>query len=191
VGRNSEHDGRRLESNGFQKAGLKLPKFPVHNDDCGAIIHPDNTAKPVIEADDIACTEPEWMLVRHPDNGEKLGLRRVVERTFIAFHGDSSLRGGVAAVAFARVIVGGLVAKDAARVLPNLAVLIPMETDLRQHGCDFAGLFLRELNPNPISDNLRQPEKQGRFPLKQVQNLGGGQAAVRFPFLKIKSLQLA
>jgi hypothetical protein len=169
VGRDSEHGGRRLESNGLVKAGFELPKFPVHNDDRGAIIHPDNTAKPVIEADDIACTEPEWMLVRHPDNGEKLGLIRVFERTIIAFHGECSLcGGGVAAVAFAGVIVGGLVAKDAARVLPNLAVLIPMESDLRQHGCNLAGLFLRELNPNPLADNLRQPEKQGRFPLQEV-----------------------
>jgi hypothetical protein len=169
VGRDSEYGGRRLETDWLVESGFELPEFPVHNDDRRAIIHPDNTAKPVIEADDIACTEPEWMLVRHPDNGEKLGLRRVVERTFIAFHGDSSLcGGGVAAVTFARVIVGGLVAKDSARVLPNLAVLVPMESDLRQHGCNLAGLFLRELNPNPISDNLRQPEKQGRFPLQEV-----------------------
>ncbi len=99
----------------------------------------------------------------------KARLRRVGEKTFIAFHGDSSLcGGGVAAVTFAGVIVGGLVAKDSARVLPNLAVLIPMETDLRQHGCNLAGLFLRELNPNPLADNLRQPEKQGRFPFQEV-----------------------
>jgi hypothetical protein len=169
VGRNSEHGGRRLETDGLVESGFELPKFPIHNDDRRAIIHADDTAKPVIEADDIACTEPEWMLVRHPDNGEKLGLIRVFERTIIAFHGECSLcGGGVAAVAFAGVIVGGLVAKDAARVLPNLAVLIPMETDLRQHGCNLAGLFLRELNPNPISDNLRQPEKQGGFPLQEV-----------------------
>jgi hypothetical protein len=169
VGRDSEHGGRWLESNGLVKAGFELPKFPVHNDDCGAIIHADDTAKSVIKADNIASTEAEWMLVRHPDNGEKLGLIRVFERTIIAFHGVRSLcGGGVAAVTFAGVIVGGLVAEDAARVLPKLAVLIPMESDLRQHGCNLAGLFLRELNPNPISDNLRQPEKQGRFPLQEV-----------------------
>jgi hypothetical protein len=90
VGRDSEHGGRRLETDGLVKTGFELPKFLVHNDDRRAIIHADDTAKPVIEADDIACTEPEWMLVRHPDNGEKLGLIRVFERTFIAFHGGCS-----------------------------------------------------------------------------------------------------
>ena len=97
----------------------------------------------------------------------------------------------MAAVAGARVIVGGAVATDAARVLPDLAVPVPMEANLCQHGGNLAGLFLRELNPNPFSDNLRQPENQGCFPLKQVQNLGGGQVAVRFPLLKIKPLQPA
>jgi hypothetical protein len=97
----------------------------------------------------------------------------------------------MAAVTVARIIVGGLVAKVAARVLPKLAVPVPMKSNLRKQGGDFPRLFLWKLNPNPLADNLRQPEKQGRFLLKQVQNLFPGQPAVRFPFPKIKSLQLA
>lgn len=88
----------------------------------------------------------------------------------IFVHGWFSLRlcGGLTTVTVAGVIGGGAVAKDAARVLPNLAVLVPVEADLRKKGCDFPGLPLWKLNPNPFADNLSHAAQERCFVVQQV-----------------------
>ncbi len=78
------------------------------------------------------------------------------------------LHGGVGAITGARVVIGGAVATDAARVLPDLAVSVPMKANLREQGRDFLRLLLRELNPNPLSDNLRHAEKKRGFPFQEI-----------------------
>jgi len=98
----------------------------------------------------------------------------------------------MAAVTLARVVVGGSgLGINPARVLPELAAVVPMESNLRKQTCYLAGLTFRELNPNPLPDNLGHAAKEGCFPLKQVQDFRRGQLAVLLSFRKINSRQLA
>jgi len=87
LGRDTEHGGRLLESNGLVKARLKHARLAVHNHNRRAVIDADDTAKPVVYADDIAWTKPSgWRLAVPPDNADKPGLSGVARRFLGPFH---------------------------------------------------------------------------------------------------------
>ena len=71
-------------------------------------------------------------------------------------------------------------AESSARVLPRLALTVPMETKLRQLLPQSRGGLLFELNPNPLADNLGEIKQVGIDGVQQGQNLVGGM--VRFFF---------
>ena len=89
--------------------------------------------------------------------------------------------GEVAAVTLARVERRPLIADRAARVLPCLPSVVPMEPKLRQNAGDGRRLLIRELNPNPLPNNLGNLKKAGRFTAKQRQQFVGFQRPVRVP----------
>ena len=60
----------------------------------------------------------------------------------------------MAAVFLAGVNAGALLTIGAARVLPKLALVVPVETKLGESGRDGRRLAVGELNPNPRADNL-------------------------------------
>jgi len=62
--------------------------------------------------------------------------------------------GGVTGAVFLAGVAGAALGHLAARVLPGLAGVVPMETKLRKLGGDFLGLAVGELNPEPLADNL-------------------------------------
>ena len=82
---NAERGGRRREPHRLVKARFEFADWPVHNDHRRTFIHAQDTAKPLLKADDIAGAEPEWMLLGLPDDADKLGLVRVVELFPCAF----------------------------------------------------------------------------------------------------------
>ena len=63
----------------------------------------------------------------------------------------------MAAAVFAARVAGAAQGELAARVLPRLPLVVPMEADFGKLGGDLAGLLLVELNPNPIPDNYQTP----------------------------------
>ena len=69
----------------------------------------------------------------------------------------------MAAVFLAGVNGGALVSNHAARVLPRLAGVVPMETKLGQNAGDFGRLLLLELNPNPFANHFGQFKKARGF----------------------------
>ena len=72
------------------------------------------------------------------------------------------------------IFVAGITAaagdKLAARVLPELAFAVPMETKLGQRGGDVARGLVVKLNPNPLANYLGQFPKARGFIVKQVAN---------------------
>jgi len=83
LGRDVEHCGPWLETNGLVKASLKNPHWPAHNDNRRALAHTDNAAKAMVVKDDIPCTKPERMGECRPDDS-KLNLVRVNKAAFLA-----------------------------------------------------------------------------------------------------------
>jgi hypothetical protein len=83
-------------------------------------------------------------------------------------------------ILFARV---GLTAQTelAARVLPRLALTIPVETKLRQLLPNFGGGLFLERHPNPLANHLGQPIRDGQLRVQQVQHLRCRQRPVLFP----------
>ena len=76
----------------------------------------------------------------------------------------------------------------AARVLPRLALAIPMETELGQllvaappAKVVRAGRAVGKPHPNPLANHLGQPIRGGQLGVQQVQNLRQGQGAVLLP----------
>lgn len=61
VGRNAEQRWRRLESNRLVKPGFKIPDRTVHDHYCRAFVDANDPAKPVVEPDDIAGSQPKRM----------------------------------------------------------------------------------------------------------------------------------
>jgi hypothetical protein len=59
-------------------------------------------------------------------------------------------------------------------MLPNLSFPVPMKAKPRKLGGDGRGLFLLELNPNPLANNLTQFPKAGRLVIKHVQDFISG-----------------
>src|SRR5579862_7647030 len=85
----------------------------------------------------------------------------------------------VAAVFHARVIIRPVVGNRAARMLPRLAVVVPMKTKFGQSSSDLARLLLREGNPNPLPNHFRQLVKLGCFLLQQLQQRHRFQLPIR------------
>ena len=70
-----------------------------------------------------------------------------------------------------------------ARMLPDLAAVVPMEAKLREFSGDLAGLFFLELNPNPIPNHLGNFPKFRGLGLQKLQNPRQRQRAVKLAFL--------
>jgi hypothetical protein len=98
-------------------------------------------------------------------------------RSLYGFH----VGGEVAAVTLARVERDPLFSHAPAWVLPRLPGVVPMKPKLGQNAGDGRGLLVRELNPNPLPNNLGNLEKAGRFATEQGQQFLGFQCPVRVP----------
>jgi hypothetical protein len=85
----------------------------------------------------------------------------------------------IAAVFLARVNARRLVAKQAARMLPSLARLVPMKAELGQNACDLPRLLFTELNPHPLSNHLGQGKKARCFIAEQRQQFVSAKRTVR------------
>jgi len=88
--------------------------------------------------------------------------------------------GKVGTVSAAGVEIDGI--RDlAARVLPQLAAVVPMEAKLGQFSGNLAWLLAVELNPNPLPNYFCQFPKAGRLRPQQVQHSFQRQTAVILP----------
>src|SRR5665213_3484299 len=79
----------------------------------------------------------------------------------------------IGVIFLARVLTGGG-HKLPARVLPDVAFPVPMETKLRKCGGNLRGLPVVKLNPNPLADNLAQFPKARGLVVEHVNNLRRG-----------------
>ena len=77
----------------------------------------------------------------------------------------------MAAVFLAGVNGGALVGIRAARVLPSLAGVVPMETKLGQNASNFGRLLLLKLNPNPFANHFGQFKEARGFRAQQREQL--------------------
>ena len=77
----------------------------------------------------------------------------------------------MAAVFLAGVNGGAFVAIRAARVLPRLAGVVPLETELRQNAGDFGRLLPVKLNPNPFANHFGQFKEARDFRAQQREQL--------------------
>ena len=82
-------------------------------------------------------------------------------------------------------------AELAARVLPRLALAIPMETKLRELLPNLGGGLFLELNPNPLPDYLGQAIGGGQLLVQKGQHLRRRQCAIGFPCFRINRRQVA
>src|ERR1041384_5499821 len=96
------------------------------------------------------------------------------EREGRARESGGHLVGGEVGAVLGAGIGGAAGGELAAGVLPCLPLGIPMETKLRERGGHVAGLFFRELNPNPLADNLGDLEEAGLLGAEQVEDAVGG-----------------
>ena len=69
----AKRDRWRMETHLLVKARGEFPCPPVHQHDGGAFIDTNDQTKPAINADNVICAEPEWMLLLQ-DKAEKLAL---------------------------------------------------------------------------------------------------------------------
>ena len=83
--------------------------------------------------------------------------------------------GGILLAGVAR----GAFGESAARVLPDLPLVVPVEPKLGELARNLAGLLVGELNPDPLANDLGQLQEAGRFLLEQHQDPLGGQLAIR------------
>ena len=81
--------------------------------------------------------------------------------------GAADAGGLVAGVLLVRV---GLTAEGEfpARVLPRLALAIPMETKLGQLLADFGGGLLLERDPHPLANHFREPVGSGKLRVQKI-----------------------
>jgi len=128
--------------------------------------------------------------------GERVGdkaklVLRYRQAASIPFHGVSGkvqVGGKIAAIFAARVLVAGR-RNRAARMLPNLSPVVPMETVLGQSRGDLVRLFAVKLNPNPPANDFGQFPKFRCFPANQIQQGLRRQSPVLMPAGEINSLQ--
>ena len=83
--------------------------------------------------------------------------------------------GGILLAGVAR----GAFGESAARVLPDLPLVVPVETELGELARNLAGLLVGELNPDPLADDLGQLKEAGRFLLEQLNDTLGAQLPIR------------
>ena len=69
-------------------------------------------------------------------------------------------------------------AELAARVLPRLALTIPMEAKLGKLLANLGGGLLGELDPNPFADYLGDAEHVGHLLFQVLEDFGGGPSAM-------------
>jgi hypothetical protein len=102
--------------------------------------------------------------------------------------GGVHVGGKIAAVFPARVLVAGR-RNRAARVLPELAAVVPMKPEFREGGGNLFRLPVVKLNPNPPANHFRQFPKFRRFPSNQSQQRFGSQSAVSMPAGEVNGWQ--
>jgi hypothetical protein len=123
-------------------------------------------------------------------NEGKLMLRKR-QAASVAFHGSlSGLLVGrkERTVPAARVIIRP-VHNLPARVLPNLAAVVPMKAKLREFGGDLRWLLAFKLNPNPLANDFGQFPKARGFLLEQRQQAVSRQTAISTPFNQVNLRQ--
>lgn len=99
----------------------------------------------------------------------------------------------MAAVFLAGVNAGALLTIRAARVLPRLAGVVPMETKLGQNAGDFGRLLPVKLNPNPLANHFGQFKEARGFRAQQRKQLVRIQRPIRgaFPEINLRSFLCA
>lgn len=104
-----------------------------------------------------------------------------------ASHGLGGLEvGGMAAAVLGAGVIGDSVHGDgAARVLPKLPPVVPMEAKLGECRGDLGGLLVGERDPDPFADNLGQFVEAGSLGAEQGQQVRRAQGAVGLPFGEI------
>jgi hypothetical protein len=83
----------------------------------------------------------------------------------------------MAAVFLAGVGATALGGELAAGVLPALAVVVPVEANLREASPDILGGLLGEGDPDPSANNLSEGKGLGIPPAQVFQDLSGGERA--------------
>jgi hypothetical protein len=86
--------------------------------------------------------------------------------------------GEIAAIPLAGVERCPLLLDRAARVLPCLPGVVPMEAKLGKNAGDRRGLLVGELNPNPLPNHFGNLEKARRIAAEQRQQLLGFQCPI-------------
>jgi len=183
-----------LKTDRLVKTSFEPADWLVHNDNRCAFVHSNDEAKPVAVTDDIACTESERMVKGFPDEAHKLGLRRVVQMLSGAFHKKLLSSGFRVCRKIGLIFLAGVLNaagdKLPARVLPDVAFPVPMETKLRKCGGNLPGLPVVKLNPNPLANHFGQFPKARGLVVEHVQNLRCRECPVVKPLPKINPMQL-
>ena len=77
--RDVKPSGRWLKLHRSTKTSFKLADWPIHNHDCRAVIHPNDSSKFAVVTDDITGPEPVGMgFTGQPDDAKKFRLVFVV-----------------------------------------------------------------------------------------------------------------
>jgi hypothetical protein len=134
-----------------------------------------------------------WQWIRHPMTSTEQKLPstskyRIFENPHICCGGRAwcsrwfsdwfRVCGEVTAVTPAGIEGRPLLTYSAARVLPNLPLMIPMESTFRQKVGDRRRLLLREGNPDPLPNHFGNLEEPGRFRAEKEKHSLGIQCAI-------------
>ena len=92
--------------------------------------------------------------------------------------GKPHVGGEVSGILLAGVALGAL-GECAARVLPDLPLVVPMKPKLGEPCRNVTRLLVGELNPDPLADNLGEIEKSRCLPLEQQNDALGAQLPIR------------
>ncbi len=152
-----------MNENLFAENGCELPRGLRHRKHGGAIIDAKNRADSFVEINDVPRAETVWPC------GSQSWFSRGIHKPeliladgqcFYTFHGSPlsngfHIGGEIAWILDARVGIAAQT-EQAARVLPCLALPVPMETALRQPAADFQCGSIVKLNPYPFANDFRQ-----------------------------------
>ena len=86
--------------------------------------------------------------------------------------------GEMAAVFLAGVCAAAIGGELAARVLPALAAVVPMESELRQLAAHLLGRLVGESDPDPFADNLGKLVLAGHPTAEKLKDAVRGESAV-------------
>jgi hypothetical protein len=89
------------------------------------------------------------------------------------------------AVTLAGVLAGTFGAELAAGVLPTLAGVVPMETELGKLAAHGLGGLLGERNPDPLADNLGKLVLAGQPLAEKLKHAANRESAILFALLEI------